>query len=125
MTFEQGGASVLTYHGRLCVPMIDRLQERNMEEAHNSRYSFNVDFTKMYYDLREVYWLDNMKNDIEEFVTKSPKCQQVKVEHQRPGGLDLKTQLLELMWEKINMYFTKDLLRYRRKHDSILGLSIE
>ena len=75
--------------------MVDGLQERIMEEAHTSRYSFNVDFTKMHHDLREVYWWNDMKNDIEEFVSKSPKCQQVKVEHQTPSGLGLKIELLE------------------------------
>ena len=65
-----------------------------------------------------------MKNEIEEFVSRSPKCQKVKVKHQ-PGGLDLKIELLELMWEKINMYFIIGLLRYHRQHDSIWGLSIE
>ncbi|XP_019241342.1 PREDICTED: uncharacterized protein LOC109221323, partial [Nicotiana attenuata] len=28
-----------------------------------------------------------MKKDIAEFVTQCPKCQQVKIEHQKPGGL--------------------------------------
>ena len=125
MAFEQGGASVIMYQGRVCVPMVDGLQERIMEEAHTSRYSFNVDFTKMYNDLREVYWWNDMKNDIEEFASKSPKCQKVKVEHQWPSGLDLKIELLELMWENINIYFIPDLLWYRRQHYSNWGLSIE
>ena len=39
LAFEQGGDDVLRYQGRLCVPMVDGLQERIMEEAHSSRYS--------------------------------------------------------------------------------------
>ena len=42
----------------------------------------------MYHDLREVYWLEGMKRDIAKFVSKSSNCQQVKVEHQSPEGLD-------------------------------------
>ncbi|KAH0706733.1 hypothetical protein KY289_011809 [Solanum tuberosum] len=69
----------------LCVPMVDGLQERIMEEAHSSRYSIHSVSTKMYHDLREVYWWNSMKKGIAEFVVKCPNCQQVKVEHQRPG----------------------------------------
>ena len=87
MAFEQGGDGVLRYQGRLCVPRVDELQERIMEEAHSSRYSIHPGSTKMYRDLREVYWWSNMKKGIVEFVAKCPNCQQVKVEHQRPDGL--------------------------------------
>ena len=55
MAFEQGGDGVLRYQGRLCVPRVDELQERIMEEAHSSRYSIHPGSTKMYRDLREVY----------------------------------------------------------------------
>ena len=34
LSFEQGGD--LRYQGRLCVPMVDGLKERLMEEAHSS-----------------------------------------------------------------------------------------
>ncbi|XP_069145508.1 uncharacterized protein [Solanum lycopersicum] len=42
--------------------------------------------TKMYRDLREVYWCNGMKRYIADFVSKCPNCQQVKVEHQKPRG---------------------------------------
>ena len=87
LAFEQGGDGTLRYQGRLCVPMVDGLQERIMEEDHSSRYSIHPGSTKMYRDLREVYWWNGMKKDIAEFVVKCPNCQQVKVEHQRPGGM--------------------------------------
>ena len=60
--FEQGGD--LIYEGRLCVPMMDGLQERIMEEAHNSIYSIYPGSTKMYHDLGEVYWWNGMKKGI-------------------------------------------------------------
>ncbi|WMV49735.1 hypothetical protein MTR67_043120 [Solanum verrucosum] len=54
-------------------------------EAHNSRYSIHPCTTKMYRDLHEVFWWNDMKSDIEDFVAKCPNCQQVKAEHQKPG----------------------------------------
>ena len=41
MTFEQGGDGVLRYQRKLCVPRVDELQERIMEEAHSSKYSIH------------------------------------------------------------------------------------
>ncbi|KAH0705892.1 hypothetical protein KY285_010419 [Solanum tuberosum] len=104
---------------KLCVPLVDKLQERIMEEAHSSRYSIHLSSTKMYRDLTKVYWWSSMKKGIAEFVAKCPNCQQVKVEHQRPGGMAQNIELLEWKWEMINMDFITGLPRSRRQHDSI------
>ena len=119
LAFEQGGDSVLRYQGRLCVSRVDELLERIMLEAHSSRYSIHLGSTKMYRDLREVYWWNGMKKDIAEFVTKCSNCQQVKVEHQRPGGLAQNIELSEWKWEMINMDFITGLPRSHRQHDFI------
>ncbi|XP_069144088.1 uncharacterized protein [Solanum lycopersicum] len=42
--------------------------------------------TKIYRDLREVYWWNGMKRDIAYFVSKCPNCLQVKVEHHTQRG---------------------------------------
>ncbi|XP_070029986.1 uncharacterized protein [Nicotiana sylvestris] len=77
MAFEQGGDDgTLRYRGRLCVPDVDGLRERIMSEAHNSRYSIHPDSIKMYHDLKEVYWWNDMKKNIIDFVPKCPNCQQ-------------------------------------------------
>ena len=39
LVFEQGGDGVLKYQGMLCVPNVDELKERILEEAHSSMYS--------------------------------------------------------------------------------------
>ncbi|XP_070019804.1 uncharacterized protein [Nicotiana sylvestris] len=71
----------LRYQGRLCVLDIDSLQEMIMVEAHTSRYSVHPGSTKMYHDLKDVYWWNNMKNDVADFMAKCLNCQQVKAEH--------------------------------------------
>ncbi|WMV41915.1 hypothetical protein MTR67_035300 [Solanum verrucosum] len=73
----------------------------------------------MYRDLREVYWWSSMKKGFVEFVVKCPKCQQVKVEHQRPGGMAQNIEIPEWKWEMINIDFITGLPRSRRQHDSI------
>ncbi|WMV07872.1 hypothetical protein MTR67_001257 [Solanum verrucosum] len=70
--FFQGGDGVLSYQGRLCVPRVGKLRQQILTEAHNSRYSIHPSVTKMYLDLREVFWWNGMKRDITDFVAKCP-----------------------------------------------------
>ncbi|WMV50693.1 hypothetical protein MTR67_044078 [Solanum verrucosum] len=72
---------MLRYQGRLCVPNVGELRQHILVEAHNSRYFIHPGATKMYNDVREVYWWNGMERDIADFVAKCPNCQQVKVEH--------------------------------------------
>ena len=76
---------------RLCVPDVDELRKEIMEEAHFSTYSIHLGSTKIYHDLKDIYWWNRMKRDITEFVSKCLTCQQMKLEHQRP--LELLQQL--------------------------------
>ena len=46
-----------------------------------------------------------MKKDIADFVAKNPKFQQVKVEHQKPGGMTQAINIPTWKWEVINMDF--------------------
>ena len=60
-----------------------------------------------------------MKKDIAEFVAQCPNCQQVKIEHQKPGGLLPEIEIPTWKWEMINMDFITVLPRTQRKYDSI------
>nr|XP_009590869.1 uncharacterized protein LOC104087974 [Nicotiana tomentosiformis] len=74
MAFEIGGDGALRYQGRLCVPNVAGLQEKIMIKIH--QYSIHPGSTKMYHDVKEQYWWDNMKKSITEFVAQCPNCQQ-------------------------------------------------
>ncbi|MCF6774896.1 transposase family protein [Corynebacterium sp. MC-12] len=117
--FSQGGDSALRYQGRLCVPCVDGLREKILDEAHNSSYSIHPDSTKMYRDLRDMYWWGGMKRDIAKFVSDFHSCQQVKAEHQRLGGLTQDIELPTWKWEVINMDFVVGLPKTRKGFDSI------
>ncbi|XP_019239167.1 PREDICTED: uncharacterized protein LOC109219182 [Nicotiana attenuata] len=90
-----------------------------MVEAHSSRYSTHPGSTKLYHDLRDIYWWNNMKRDIADYVSRYLNCQQVKAEHQRPGGLAQVIEILEWKLEQINMDFVVVLPRTFKKHDSV------
>ncbi|XP_050233220.1 uncharacterized protein LOC126681708 [Mercurialis annua] len=95
----------LKYSTRLCVPDIENLRQKIMEETHGSTYSIHPGSTKMYRDIKEMYWWNGMKRDIAEFVAKCPVCQQVKLEHQRPYGFLQPLPIPEWKWERIMMDF--------------------
>ena len=99
--------------------MMDELHERIMNEDHRSRYSTHPGSIKMYRNLREVYWWNDMKKGIIRFVAKCPNCQQVKVEHQRLGGLSQNIEFLEKKLEMINMDFIIGLPSYCRQNESV------
>ena len=56
MSHYPEGDGVLRYQGGLCVPNVDDLRNRILEEAHGDRYSNYPCSKKMYHDLREVFW---------------------------------------------------------------------
>ncbi|XP_070025986.1 uncharacterized protein [Nicotiana sylvestris] len=79
-TFSLGGEDgVLRCQDKLCVPNVDNLRGRVMAEAHNSSYSVHPGSTKMYRDLKEIYWWSGMKRGVADFVSKFLNCQQVKL----------------------------------------------
>ncbi|XP_069149523.1 uncharacterized protein [Solanum lycopersicum] len=79
-SFALGDDDIHRYQNRQCVPNVDDLQTRIIAEAHGSKYSIHPGSTKMYHEFKQIYWWDGMKRDIEEYVAKCHKCQQVKVE---------------------------------------------
>nr|XP_033512019.1 uncharacterized protein LOC117276766 [Nicotiana tomentosiformis] len=85
--FTLGSDGVLKLNDWLCVPDVDGLRKAIMEEAHSSRYSIHLGATKMYLDLKELYWWKGMKKQVAGHAAKCLNCQQVKAEHRRPGGL--------------------------------------
>ncbi|XP_070020932.1 uncharacterized protein [Nicotiana sylvestris] len=53
---ELKGDGVLRYKGRLCVQDIVGLRDRIMSEVHYSWYFIHPGSTKMYHDIKDVYW---------------------------------------------------------------------
>ena len=75
MVFEISGDGTLWYQGRLCVPDVYKLRQRVLAETHESRYVVHPGSTKMYHDLKEIYWWNGMKRDVVDFIAKFMVCQ--------------------------------------------------
>jgi len=78
---------IVKFKNRLYVPNQSELKTEILEAAHNSLFSTHPGSTKMYQDLKTHYRWSGMKKDIADYVARCPVCQQIKTEHQKPGGL--------------------------------------
>jgi hypothetical protein len=109
----------LRFGNRLCVPNDPNLKEEILSEAHNIGYTVHPGGTKMYRDLKGTFWWNNMKREIAGYVARCLVCQQVKIEHQRPGGLLQPLPIPEWKWEHISMDFVTGFPRTPSGNDSI------
>ena len=60
----------LMFGSRFCIPSDPLLKTVILKEVHQSLYAMHLGRTKMYRDLREVYWWPVMKKDIADFVAR-------------------------------------------------------
>ena len=77
------------------MPNDEEIKRQILYETHNTPYAMNLGTTKMYKDLKKHFWWPRMKKDVVKYVARCLTCQQVKVEHQRPGGLLQPLSILE------------------------------
>ncbi|CAJ2651172.1 unnamed protein product [Trifolium pratense] len=84
----------------VCVPDVPEIKKMILEEGHRSGMSIHPGVTKMYQDLKKLFWWPGMKRQISEFVYACLVCQKSKIEHQKPSGT-LVPKLAEIYVEQI------------------------
>ncbi|KAG8490535.1 hypothetical protein CXB51_013654 [Gossypium anomalum] len=109
----------LRFRNRICVPSNTELIQMIMNEAHNSRLSVHPGSTKMYNDLKQLYWWHGMKRYISDFVARFLVCQQVKAKHQVPSGLLQPIMIPKWKWDRVTMDFVSGLLLTLSKKNAI------
>jgi hypothetical protein len=102
--FTEDEHGIVCFGKRICVPNVDHLREKILQEAHDSACSMNPGSTKMYQDLKERYWWYGMRRDVAAHVALCDVCQRVKAEHQRPADLLQLLKVLEWKWKEIGMH---------------------
>ena len=117
--FEISESGMLRFSGRICVPGDAGIRREILDEAHTTPYSLHSGTTKMYHDLKSLYWWSGMKRDVVDYVSRCLTCQQVKAEHQRPAGLLHPLRIPEWKWEDIAMDFVVGLPKTVGQHDSV------
>lgn len=93
-------------------------RDQVLGEAHKSRYSVHPGYTKMYCDLKQLYWWPGMKTYITNFVSQCLTCQKVKIEHQMTSNQLQPLNIPEWKWESISKNFVMGLPRSQNGHDS-------
>lgn len=83
--FAQSPDGVVLFNQRICVPNDVELKIIFLEESHKGAFTIHRGSSKMYQDLKKDYWWPGMKKDIAGYVSECIVCQQVKIEHQKPG----------------------------------------
>ncbi|KAL0536372.1 hypothetical protein IC582_025319 [Cucumis melo] len=109
----------LMFEGRLCVPEDSAVKTELLTEAHSSPFTMHPGSTKMYQDLRSVYWWRGMKRDVADFVSRCLVCQQVKAPRQHPAGLLQPLSVPGWKWESVSMDFITGLPKTLRGYTVI------
>ncbi|KAG5540501.1 hypothetical protein RHGRI_020647 [Rhododendron griersonianum] len=109
----------LRFRDRIFVPDVNTLREAVLREFHQSNFAMHPGGNKMYQNLRRLYWWGGIKNDVAKYVSTCLTCQQVKAEHQRPGGTLQPLPIPGWKWEHITMDFVTGLPRSVKKNTAI------
>jgi hypothetical protein len=117
--FHEDEQGTLWFEKRICVANDPDLRKLLFQEAHETSYSIHPGNTKMYMDVKERFWWNNMKRDIVEYIAKCDVCSRVKVEHQKPAGLLQPLKVPDWKWDQIGMDFIMGLPITKSGYDSI------
>ena len=95
LDFSERTDGMLTFRGRVVLPRDAELRRRLLVEAHSTPYTVHPGSQKMYQDLSSTFWWMPMRRDVVDFVAACQTCQQVRIEHQRPGEHPRSLSVLE------------------------------
>jgi hypothetical protein len=117
--FKVDDQGVLRFRGRTCIPDNDEMKKMILEESHRSSLSIHPGATKMYHDLKKLFWWSGLKRDVAQFVNSCLICQKSKVEHQKPAGFMTPLDVPEWKWDSISMDFVTSLPNTPKGNDAI------
>ena len=95
---------------RICVPNVPEPRKMILEKGHRNNLSIHPGATKMYQDLKTMFWRPNMKREVSEFVYACLVCHKAKIEHKRPLGKLQPLEIPKWKWDNIFMNFVVGLL---------------
>ena len=72
--FTEYAQGTIWFKKKNCVPDIKSIRETILREAHDSAYSVHPESTKMYQDLKQLYWWYGMKRDVAAHVALCDIC---------------------------------------------------
>jgi hypothetical protein len=117
--FRQDGKGILWFESRLVVPKNKDLKKKILDEAHLSKFSMHPVSTKMYHDLKPLYWWTRMKREIAQYVSECDTCERIKANHLKSARALQPLSIPSWKWDDISMDFIVGLPNISHHHDSI------
>jgi hypothetical protein len=118
-SFRQDSKGILWFEDRLVVPKNRDLKKRILDEAHLSKFTKHPGSTKMYHDLKPLYWWTRMKREIAQYVSECDTCQRIKASNLKSAGALQPLSIPSWKWDDISMDFIVGLPNTSQHHDSI------
>ncbi|GJR85299.1 putative reverse transcriptase domain-containing protein [Tanacetum coccineum] len=120
---EPRADGTLCLNNRSWIPRFGDLRALIIHESHKSKYSIHPRSDKMYQDLKKLYWLPNIKEEIATYVSKRLTCVKVKIEYQKPFGLLVQPEIPQWKCENIIMDFVTKLPKTATEDDTLEKLT--
>jgi hypothetical protein len=109
---------ILWFKDRLVLPKDRELQNQILSEAHSSKLSIHPGSSKMYEDLKPLFWWTKMKKEIAAFVARCDNCCRVMAVHMKVGLLQ-PLLIPGWKWDEVSMDFIVGLPTSVKGYDSI------
>jgi len=109
---------ILWFKDRLVVPKNRELRNQILSEAHSSKLSIHPGSSKMYEDLKPLFWWTKMKKENAAFVARCDNCCRVKVVDMKVG-LHQPLPIPSWKWEEVSMDFISGVPTFVKGYDSI------
>jgi len=109
---------ILWFKDWLVIPKNRELQNQILSEAHSSKLSIHSSSSKMYQDLKPLFWWTKMKKEIAAFVARCNNCCRVKAVHMKACLLQ-PLSIPHWKWEEVSMDFISGLPTSINGYDSI------
>lgn len=119
MDFGVDENGVMKYRDRVCMSDLLEHKKRILEEGHMSGLSIHPGATKMYQDLKKMFWWSVIKKDVDEFAYFCLTFHNSKIKHQKLSGLVQPLSITEWKWDNISMDFVVSLSKTTKGSDSI------
>ncbi|XP_050897680.1 uncharacterized protein LOC127104538 [Lathyrus oleraceus] len=110
---------VIRFKDRVCVPHVPVLKKSVLEKGHTSGLGIHHGATKMYQDLKKLFWWPGMKKEIVQFVYAYLTCQNPKIEHHKSLGLMQPLSIPKWKLDNISMNFVSGLPKTVKNCDTI------
>ncbi|XP_016168663.1 uncharacterized protein LOC107611224 [Arachis ipaensis] len=97
--FTKDGERLWRDKGRVCNLDVESLRQDLLLGDHYSGFSVHHGSTKIYCNLKKMFWWPGMKGDVATVASYCLTCQKTKIEHQKPSGMIHPLEIPQWKWD--------------------------